>query len=216
MIYKAVLFDLDGTLLDSVRDLADSMNSALEKYGCPVHGVEAYKYFVGNGMRKLVKRAIPEKLRDDENIEKFLNCMREEYKKRCFDHTVPYDGIPEMLDEFDKRGFIKTILSNKPDEYTKLIVKKLLPDWEFAIVNGAKPDIPIKPDPEGAKRIAEEISVSPEEFVYLGDTSIDMKTAVASGMFPVGVLWGFRGADELKSSGAKILIQKPMELFNYI
>ena len=209
MKFKAVLFDLDGTLLDTLDDLADSMNSVLERFGYPTHEVAAYKYFVGKGFRNLVHNTFPEYARDDAAIERGISAMREEYAKRWDNKTKPYPGINSLLDALTQKGLKIAILSNKADDFTNRIVKKLLPDWHFELVYGERTGIPRKPDPSGALEIAQKLGVQPCECLYLGDTGVDMKTAVSAGMYPVGVLWGFRKAEELAADGARVLIADP-------
>lgn len=216
MKFKAVIFDLDGTLLDTLDDLSDSMNAVLSASSLPVHAAEAYKYFVGDGVRNLVKRALPEHLRDDLTIEKHLSEMQKEYGKRWADKTKPYEGIPELLDALKEKGVRLTILSNKVDEFTKLVVEKLLPGWKFDLVLGERKSVPKKPDPSGAFEIAKELDMPVGEFLYLGDTDVDMITANAAGMYAVGALWGFRKADELVNGGARILIPKPQTLLDLL
>lgn len=216
MHYQAVLFDLDGTLLDTLDDLANSMNSVLQRWGFAVHDREAYKYFVGNGMENLARRALPEEQRHDAMIVQCVAAMREEYALRWSQHSRPYDGIPELLDALTDRHLQLAILSNKPDDFLKLIVTTLLGAWRFESVRGVLPSGPIKPDPQAALEIAAQLNIPPRHFLYAGDTSTDMQTATAAGMFAVGALWGFRQADELLAGGAKILLKTPMELLNLL
>lgn len=216
MKFKAVLFDLDGTLLNTIDDLANSMNAVLERSGHPTHGIEAYKYFVGDGMRNLVKRALPEDRRDDGTIDRSLAEMKQEYSRRWDDRTQPYEGIPELLDALSENNLKLAVLSNKADEFTKLIIAKLLPRWHFEAVMGETAGVPKKPDPAGAIRISRQLGIKPEEFLYLGDTDVDMKTAASTGMYAVGVLWGFRKADELVKGGARILIPRPCALLDLL
>ena len=212
MGFKAVLFDLDGTLLDTIEDLADSMNIVLTRMGFPTHEAAAYKYHVGDGVRELAVRVLPENHKDGDTIKKCIAAMRQEYGSRWDKKTHPYPGIPELLDALTARGIKMAVLSNKPDPNTKVVVAKLLPKWRFDYVAGERAGIPRKPDPGAALSIAEQLDIAPKEFLYLGDTNTDMKTACAAGMYPVGALWGFRTADELLASGAKALIKHPTEL----
>ena len=217
MKYKAVLFDLDGTLLNTLEDLADSTNCVLQRLGFPVHASHAYKYFVGDGMMNLVRRALPEGSGNDEELAaKCLAAVKEEYARRWRDKTRPYPGVPEMLDALKQRGIKLVVLSNKPDEFTKLTVETLLSRWTFDAVLGERPSVARKPDPAGAFEIARMIGVPPGEFLYLGDTATDMCTAVSAGMYPVGALWGFRTAEELTANGAKTLIREPAELLHLL
>lgn len=216
MKFKAVLFDLDGTLLDTIDDLADSMNSVLKKHEFPKHGIDKYKYFVGDGMDVLVRRALPVFLKDESVIAGCIAAMKEEYSFRWADKTRPYDGIPELLDAFSASGVRLSILSNKPHEPTGIVVSRMLADWKFEMVVGVRDGVPRKPDPAAAVSIAESLGIAPDEFLYLGDTHTDMETAVAAGMFPAGALWGFRTADELIEAGARILVRHPADLLEFI
>lgn len=216
MKFKAVIFDLDGTLLDTIDDLANSMNAVLERAGYPIHTAEIYKYFVGNGMRNLVKRALPDSKRDDKTIDHVLAEMKQEYGKRWDEKTCPYNGIPELLDKLSEKGLKLAVLSNKADEFTKLVVAKFLPQWHFEAVIGEGNGVPKKPDPAGAKMITKQLDIKPEEILYLGDTNVDMITATSAGMYAVGVLWGFRKADELIEGGARLLIPIPAALLDIL
>lgn len=210
--HKCVLFDLDGTLVDSLADLADSMNRVLTRQGLPPHPVQAYRYFVGNGITKLVQRALPAEAQQQDIIQDCVRKMRQEYALHWADTTRPYPGIAELLDTLATRGIEMAILSNKPDELTQEVVRTLLPEWNFAAVAGARETIPKKPAPAGALRIANLLHREPADFLYLGDTNTDMQTARAARMFAIGALWGFRTANELKENGAQALLALPMEL----
>lgn len=212
MKFKAVLFDLDGTLLDTLDDLADSMNAVLKDLGFPGHEVDAYRYYVGDGMEVLCQRVLPDGHRDPVMINKCLVGMREEYGKRWKNKTRPYDGMHQTLDSLKEQGIKTAVLSNKPDGMTRLTVEQLLSKWKFDVILGERPGIPRKPDPAGALEIAQHLNTSPDQTVYLGDTGIDMKTATAAGMYPVGALWGFRTREELLENGAAMLIAEPTEL----
>ena len=215
-MFKAVLFDLDGTLLYTLTDVADAMNKALVHFGFSPHPIDSYKYFIGESVETEAYRALPESARDPEFVRKVAVYSEEIYDKCWGDNTHPYPSIPELLTELQRRGLPLVILSNKNDRFTKVMVKKLLPDWRFKIVQGALPDVPLKPDPTMALQIAKKLRIPPEQFLYLGDTSTDMITAIASGMFPVGCLWGYRAANELLESGAKILIDNPLDVLSVI
>ena len=211
--FQAVLFDVDGTLLDTLEDLADSMNGVLQTEGFPVHPVEAYKHFVGEGMANLVRRTLPENRRADEAVvSRCFASMVETYGRKWRDKTRPYEGIPELLDALQRLGIRMAVLSNKPDGFTRLTVSHFLPGWSFDVVRGESPPIPRKPDPASALEIAKTLEIRPERFVYLGDTGTDMETACRAGMYAVGVLWGFRTAKELLEAGARALIEKPGDL----
>ncbi len=213
---KAVLFDLDGTLLDTLTDLAESMNAVLVRLGLPPHPRDAYRYFVGEGVEVLARRALPEENRDQEMVLRCADEMRKEYQGRWAETSKPYAGIPELLDGLASRGLTLTILSNKPDDFTRLVVDRFLSGWPWREVRGARPETPRKPDPSGALAIAGRLGLVPGQFLYLGDTNIDMRTATAAGMYPVGALWGFRTRTELEEAGAKILLHHPLDLIAHL
>jgi phosphoglycolate phosphatase len=216
MHYKAVLFDLDGTLLDTLEDIARSMNAVLTNAGFPAHPVEAYRGFIGEGIANLVRRALPERGVDERTVQQHVSAMIDEYGRRWAEHTRPYPEIPELLHALTVRKFKMAVLSNKMDSFTRDMVKNLLADWQFEEVLGAQPSIPRKPDPTGALLISRQCGVRPEEFLYLGDSNTDMQTAVNAGMYPVGALWGFQSADQLLAAGAQKLIAKPLELLTLL
>lgn len=216
MKFKAVIFDLDGTLIDTIDDLADSMNNVLERAGFPVHEVNKYKYFVGDGMKNLVKRALPEGNYEDSVIEDYLTQMKQEYSKNWKAKSKPYAGIPELLDNLEAINFPKAVLSNKAHEFTVQVIGEILPKWHFDYVYGERQGITRKPDPSGALEIAKNLGIEPCEILYVGDTSTDMKTAKNAGMYAVGVLWGFREKPELLEHGAATVISEPMELLALI
>ena len=208
---KAVLFDLDGTLLDTSEDIGDSVNRVLGSRGYPTHSLDAYRTFIGDGVEMLISRALPTERRLDETIRLCAKEYREDYIHNWDKKTRPYSGVPEMLDIVVSRGLPMAILSNKPDESAKECVAKLLPDWAFDAVIGASESLPLKPDPTGALEVAKLLGNPPTDFLYLGDTAVDMKTAVAAGMFAVGALWGFR-PNELEGNGAQTLIVRPEDI----
>lgn len=212
--FQGILFDLDGTLLDSLEDLARSMNSVLRQHHFPTHEIPAYRYFVGDGMETLVRRTLPSGVQDAV-IKECLSAMRETYGRQWDRKTRPYPGISELLDGLESLSTPKVILSNKSHDLTGQMVQKLLSAWEFDLVEGARPEVPKKPDPAGALRLAGKMGIRPENFLYLGDTNTDMQTAVAAKMFPVGALWGFRTAEELRRNGAKALAENPVEILGY-
>ncbi|MCP4749397.1 MAG: HAD family hydrolase [Proteobacteria bacterium] len=216
MSYKAVLFDMDGTLLDTLTDIAKSTNRVLASRNLPQHKLEDYKYFVGAGATHLVTSVLPEEERNEKTIQECLEAFEKDYSVRWKENTRPYAGIEEMLDTLTKRGLKMAILSNKPHEITVSCVGEMLSNWRFEVVFGQRDDVPRKPDPAGALEISERMNIPPSDFLYLGDTGIDMKTAAAADMFSVGVLWGFRPREELLGSGAKALIEAPMDILKHI
>ena len=215
--FEAVVFDLDGTLLDTLRDLAASMNRVLAKRHLPTHPEESYKYFVGDGAATLVLRAVPKEIRADKALlNQILTEFLEDYKENWDKNTRVYDGVDEMLDLVSKKGLKMAVLSNKPHEFTRLCVERYLGKWRFHEILGERKGIAKKPDPTGALKIAGSLSVDPAKVLYLGDTSIDMKTARSAGMFPAGVLWGFRDKKELEAAGAKAFLAKPSHIKDII
>ena len=216
MPYTAILFDLDGTLLDTLEDLRHSINRVLADRGLPTHELDAYRYFAGDGIVMFVKRAMPEARRDDDTVRDCVAAFRDDYARNWNVKTRLYDGVADMLDALTERGLRPAVLSNKPDEFTKLCVAELLPNWTFGMVLGQRDGVPRKPDPTGALEIAERFNVPPADFLYLGDSGTDMQTAAAAGMFPVGALWGFRAADELREHGARALIEHPTDILNLL
>ena len=215
--FQAAIFDLDGTLLDTLDDLAHSMNRVLESRGLPVHPVDRYRYFVGDGANVLVKRVLPEDRAGDEEFCAFcLTDFLEDYGKNWASRTRLYPGIAEMLDSLLKRDFRLGVLSNKPDAFTRLCVERYLGRWNFQAVMGERPGVRRKPAPDGALEIAGRLGIDPERCLYFGDTSIDMKTAQGAGMFPIGVLWGFRDEKELSAAGARLLLKRPADLMDFL
>lgn len=216
MIYRAVLFDLDGTLLDTLRDIADATNQALGRLGFPRHETEAYKCFIGEGREVLALRALPEQHRNAATVSRLVAGINEEYSRCWADHTHPYQGIPGLLDDLAARNIRMAVLSNKAHDLTEMMVSGMLAEWHFEMVIGASPAAPRKPDPTTALQIARRLEIHPAEFIYLGDSAIDMKTATGAGMYPVGASWGFSPADELLRAGARAVIAQPEELLRLL
>lgn len=210
---KALLFDLDGTLVNSLEDLKNSTNFALDKMGFPVHETECYKYFVGDGMAKLIERALPEDKKDKETIQNTLKIFLEHYARHYVDKTVPYDGIVQLLDELT--SYKLAIISNKNQEMATVVVKKLLGD-KFQIVCGKRENYPTKPDPKLTLEIISELGVKPSECVFIGDSGMDMAVAKNAGCIALGVLWGFRKEDELRENGADYIASAPAEILGVL
>ncbi len=210
--FKGIIFDLDGTLLDTIEDIADSMNNVIKRFGYRPQGIEDYKIYVGDGVENLVKRVT--KRADIGRLEslEIIKQFKKEYNKRWNLKTKPYVNIMKILQLLKEKDVKMAVLSNKPDYFTKIMVKYYFPHIKFRKVVGEKRGYPIKPDPFFAIQIAKDLNISPDFFVYLGDTGTDMQTAIQAGMFPVGALWGFRDKDELLAGGAKLLISDPIEV----
>ncbi len=214
--YSAVIFDLDGTLLDTLEDLGDAVNRVLAERGFPTHPMDAYRYFVGDGSAVLIERAVPESVRGTAGYRECLEAFMADYDQSWKVKTRLYDGVPEMLDALTARGIDMAILSNKSHLFTVTCVQELLPKWRFKVMFGLRDDVPRKPDPAGALEIANLLGTELDRIIYLGDTAIDMQTAVSAGMFPVGALWGFRTRKELEENGAAALIHHPEELLRLV
>lgn len=213
--FDACIFDLDGTLLNSLEDLADAANYALAQQGLPTHPRDAYRYFVGNGTRILMRRAAPEGTGEREQ-ERLLADMHARYAVNWAYKTRPYEGILLMLKGLAAMGLPLAVLSNKPHTFTLLCIEHFFPDIAFARVQGCPEGGRPKPDPGLALDIARYLELEPSRILFLGDTDVDIKTALAAGMIPAGALWGFRTEDELKEYGAKILLRTPGDLLSLI
>ena len=216
MNFRAILFDLDGTLLDTLADIAESANQVLAARGCATHPIDAYRDFIGDGVVHLFGRALPEDRRGEEIVAECVSSFRERYAEIWNVRTRPYEGVAELLDAVTARGLKMAILSNKPHAFTRRCADAYFSAWPFQAVLGQRDGVPRKPDPAGALLLAEELGVEPGECVYLGDSGSDMQTAVAAGMYPAGALWGFRTAEELTAAGAKTLLERPGELLDLL
>ena len=213
--FAAVFFDLDGTLIDSLEDLAGSCNSVLEANGFAPHPVDAYRFFVGDGVENLVRRAAAREI-SESTLTRLLAGMRKEYTARWARVTKPYSGIVHMLTRLEKARIPLAVLSNKPHDMTVLTVRHFFPDTPFAAIQGSPKGGKAKPDPSLALALAAQLNLAPERILFLGDTRTDMMTGTAAGMCPVGVLWGFRPKEELLEHGAEILLESPDQLFDYL
>ncbi|MBS3820479.1 MAG: HAD family hydrolase [Phycisphaerae bacterium] len=216
MTYEAVLFDLDGTLLDTLDDLADSMNAVLEARGLPTHPTERYKAFVGDGVVALARRALPGGYLDDAELDAVVAEMRQSYAQRWDCKSRPYDGIDAMLNGLAERGLKRAVLSNKPHDFTVLCVERLLAGHTFDMIVGVSDTIPPKPQTRGAEHVCWTLGIEAGRFLYLGDTNTDMQTATATGMFAVGCTWGFRTAEELRDNGADAVVDHPSDVLGLL
>ena len=212
---KAVLFDLDGTLANSIEDLADSTEKALEKLGFPGHTLAEYKYFVGDGIPKLIERALPESGRDEKTLNTCLELFMEDYRVHYHDKTKAYDGVREMLADLKKSGLKLAIISNKAQEMAEKVVTNLFGNI-FDLVAGKREGYKTKPDPALTLLVIHSLGVAPAECILAGDSGMDMAAAVNAGALPVGVLWGFRTAEELRENGAEYLMSAPAEITELI
>ncbi|MGI5894693.1 MAG: HAD family hydrolase [Candidatus Merdivicinus sp.] len=213
-MYQLYLFDLDGTLIDSLEDLADASNYVLQQAHLPTHPVEAYRYFVGNGAYKLAERMLPSEMRTEPTIAQFKAAFDARYCDHYWDKTRPYPGIPELLDFLKQHGCLLAVLSNKPDPFVQKICREFFGEGYFDAVCGQRDGIAKKPEPDGVLEILNLLKVRPENALFIGDSNVDILTAQNAGLKSVGVTWGFRGRTELEEAGADFLIDTAEELRN--
>ena len=215
MGYKGIIFDLDGTLADSLVDLALSMNWVLASYGYPVHEKDDYKRFVGSGIRSLIERALPVEAREERIIDKVVSTMMEYYSIHCTDHTELYPGIEPLIKEAKDRGLKLAVFSNKPHPFTEIIVNRLLPGM-MDMIQGYTCEELKKPNPAEVLRICREMAFSVSDVLYVGDSDVDIITAKNAGMRSAGVLWGFRGESELRKAGADYIVSIPSQILELL
>ncbi len=214
MNYQAVMFDLDGTLADTLDDIAAAANAVLKAMGQPTYEAADYRRFVGHGARWLFEQALDDAHRDLAPQAKSM--LEAHFREHGHPLTKPYDGVADMLDALTQRGMVMAVLSNKPDAAAKHTVAAQFGRWSFAKVLGHREDLPLKPDPTSARLICDALNIAPSQWLYLGDSEVDMQTAKAASMFAVGATWGFRDRDELRAGGADRLIDQPGELLDLL
>ncbi|MBQ7585276.1 MAG: HAD family hydrolase [Desulfovibrionaceae bacterium] len=216
---RALVFDLDGTVLNTLDDIGNSCNFALQKFGYPTHNLKDYEQMVGNGFMVLVIRALTPKIYEQISSEEFNNILEEAkkyYAKHMCERTKPYDGILESLKYLAKQEVCLGVLSNKPEPLTQELIKYYFPKIPFVQVLGGREDQPLKPDPTRVLGMLQELHCQADQSFFIGDSNVDMQTAQAAKMIPIGVAWGFRGATELDQAGAAKLLQHPLELKNLL
>lgn len=213
---ELVIFDLDGTLLDTIHDLGNSVNYALQKNGFPLHDIETYRYFVGNGITKLIERSLPDDQKNVEIIQRVRQDFMIHYIPHSEDLTRPYQGIPELLYTLQQKGIQLAVASNKVQLATERVVNHFFPSVHFAAVLGQREGFPVKPDPSILLSIMEQTSISKVNTLYVGDSGVDVLTAKHAGLSFVGVLWGFRPQSELEALGAVSFVHTPDEILHYI
>lgn len=215
---KAVLFDLDGTLLDTLRDLADSGNEVLAGRGLPPHPLDAYRTFIGNGMVNLARDVFPPEMRPetDEQIAAVLEEFRAAYSRNWRNTTAPFPGIAVVLDRLVANRVPIGVVSNKAHDFTLRCVEAFLDGWKWDALIGARDGHPRKPDPAGALEAASSLGVAPGDCLFVGDSDIDMMTARNAGMRAIGVSWGFRPVEELRETGAEAILGTPRELLEWV
>jgi phosphoglycolate phosphatase len=212
---KAIIFDLDGTLIDSLEDIAVCMNQVLKELNLPSHKIEDYKYFVGGGISILVENAL-DKNTSEEIKELVTEKFKVVYDQKLHAKTKPYEGIYELLDELEKLDFKIGILSNKPHEFTIEYARNLFSKYNMQEIHGQKKEIPKKPNPIAAINIANAFETPCENVYFVGDTMVDMQTAKNAGMKAIGVLWGFRDEEELSNNGADFLVKHPLDILDIV
>ncbi len=214
---KAIVFDLDGTIVDTITDISNAMNLALDELSLPNFTEEEYKYLVGSGLDRLVDGVLPKEMSDEETVNDFVERFRKHYSKKWLETSIPFEGIAELLDSLKMIGIKMAVFSNKPHASTVAMIETILPN-RFEVVYGERLDegIPKKPDPTMLLRIAQELSVSPSEIIYVGDSDVDMQVSVNAGMIGVGVLWGFRTEQELVNNGATYIVAKPADIMDIV
>lgn len=211
MKFKGIIFDLDGTLVNSLEDIADSMNTVLQNLNYPTHSYEDYQYFIGSGLRNLVSKAMPETHQEDKQIDSSYHLMVDVYKENCTRKTKSYDGIFELLDHLISRNMKISVFSNKSDILTKEITAALFPNYFHPII-GMTTESLKKPNPFKALEISNSLGLKAEEIIFVGDSGIDMQTATNANMYAVGVSWGYRSSEELIADGAKQVLNQPADL----
>lgn len=214
---KLVIFDLDGTLLDTLKDLADACNHALDMCGCPHRTLDEYRHLIGGGVTKLLRHALPFEKQNDEMVQKMRSYFLPYYRENICVSTRPYDGIEGLLETLSDAGVKLAIASNKFQTGTETLAENLLGRFEFIKVLGQREDCPVKPDPQIIRDVMTEIpDLKPEEVVYCGDSDVDMMTGHNAGIRSIGVSWGFRGKEELQACNPWIVVDSPAEIADAI
>jgi phosphoglycolate phosphatase len=215
-IHRAVVFDLDGTLLDSLADIGDAANSVLARFGFRTHALAEYRQFVGEGVAVLFQRALAPDQSQGDTVARCVNEFQIAYGRNWNVRTKPYAGISELLDALTVRGLKIAVLSNKPHEFAQQCVRHYFGATPFEVVFGAREGVGRKPDPAGALEIAGRLGIAADEVVYVGDSGVDMETARNAGMHPIGAAWGFRSVDELRAAGAANILSEPLDLLSFL
>ena len=214
-MYRWVIFDLDGTLLNTIDDLADAGNWVCERRGWPVHSVNEFRYMVGNGIPKLVERFTPPEHRAPETLKQVLAEFSARYDAHKEDKTAPYPGMVELIRRLDAAGVVTAVLSNKADDLAGPVVERYYPGL-FSVVQGALPGVPVKPDPALLHRLMDRMGADPENTLFVGDSNVDIQTAKNGSLPGCGVLWGFRTQAELEEADADFLVSDPEQLYALI
>lgn len=213
---QLAIFDLDGTLLNTLEDLANSVNYILHRHGLPEHPLSAYPYMVGNGIRCLIERALPLNDQSEGRINSLLKEFVTYYQAHKTDYTCPYPGIPELLKSLYHQGIILAVASNKYHEGTLELIRHYFGTTLFQVILGQRNGFPVKPDPAIVNEILGKTGVAPQHTLYIGDSSVDMQTAANGKVLSVGVTWGFRTREELEDSGARYIVNRPEEILKLV
>ncbi|MDE6343756.1 MAG: HAD family hydrolase [Muribaculaceae bacterium] len=216
MTTELVIFDLDGTLVNTIADLASATNYALAAGGYPTHHMSAYPFYVGNGVTKLIERALPSEARNESEIERVRAFFKDYYDDHLTDSSAPYAGIPELLSELQSRGIRLAVASNKYQSAVERIVAHFFPTVAWVAVEGQKPGVPVKPDPSIVFQVLLNSPAPKDSVLYAGDSGVDMETAWRAGVESVGVTWGFRPESELAEYNACNIIGSPAQLLDII
>lgn len=212
---KGIIFDLDGTLLNSLIDIADAVNFVLKENKFPVHEFESYKQFIGNGIEVLAKKALPQNISDND-FKRHFDEIKSSYEIRQNTRTAPYDGIIELLEELNKQGIMVSVLSNKPHEFVEPTVKRYFHNIKFEILLGSRPNIPRKPSPNSVFEILKALGLDKQDCFFVGDTSTDINTGINAGLETIGVTWGFRDREELQKAKASFIVGYPSEILSLL
>lgn len=213
---KLAIFDLDGTLLNTIEDLGRAANFALEVNGYPTHSIASYPFFVGNGVKRLIERVLPEDKRTADIVDNMLVDFKSYYNEHNTDYSVPYDGILELLSSLVENGVKIAVASNKYQQATEKLIKHFFPNVDFIAVEGQKENIPVKPDPSIVFGILAKAKTPKADTIYIGDSGVDMETARRACVDSVGVTWGFRPEKELVENHADNIVRKPSEILQLI
>lgn len=213
---KLVIFDLDGTLLNTIADLAAATNYALQTCGYPTHDTDAYRFFVGNGINKLFERALPEGKRSKENVLKIRSLFVPYYNEHNADLSRPYPGIEKLLENLQEKGYLLAVASNKYHEATQKLIKQYFPQIHFVAILGQRENVPAKPDPQIVYEIMEQAQADRKEVVYIGDSCVDMQTGANAGVTTVGVCWGFRPRTELEAYNPSLIAEQAEDILRFL
>ena len=216
MSFSLAIFDLDGTLLDTVGDIGSAANRVLLAAGYSPHPLSDYHRFVGSGVAVLFERALPKESATPQVIANCVSSFEQEYEACWNRETVPYDGISDLLDHFSSLGLHLAVLSNKPDSFAKKCVREYFSDYRFEPILGQRPDVPRKPDPAAVREIMQYHQVVAEQVFFVGDSEIDIQTAQNAGIFSIGVSWGYRSSSALVDQGVDLLVEEPGDLLSFI